>query len=432
MTPLPKAGALVAAIALTLPLRAADPISAGSSAAATATVAAVSTISQAQPRVEYTDWRNWHIQLLDGPFKARYSRRGLELSSPKGAFTSRIRWRLQPRFANPTEGTPRIPSQFPEVDADKFTLNRARFKVDGEVFKGFMEYNYEQDLVGGKMINLFTDVHFKPWLRIRFGQWKSIFSQERYISSGNQQFVDRSIVNREFTVDRQAGVSINGRVLEGTHADTSYSFEVLTGTGINSGLSLSSPMLVGRYQWNFLGRDPGFSSSDTGIRDTPAAFLAFTTMRNTSAFTRFSSSGGGQLDGFTSGDKNRYHVRQSNLEFMYKYRGFSAQSETHFEHIDDRVLNQQTNLRGGYYQAGYLPQAIWSAMPKGVELAYRYAFVDPNLNVAHDLLQTHTVAVNYFLEGHSNKFTFDVARIKLNTLPGYGETRYRVQYDVHF
>jgi hypothetical protein len=54
---------------------------------------------------------------------------------------------------------------------------------------------------------------WKPavWFNLRAGQWKAEFNRERVDSSGKQQFVDRSIANYWFTVDRQNGVMASGR-----------------------------------------------------------------------------------------------------------------------------------------------------------------------------------------------------------------------------
>jgi hypothetical protein len=379
-------------------------------------------------------WKTFEWKLVDRPFVATYSRKGLEIETPKGGYTAHIQWRLQPRFSYPYDSDPRRPSQFATED-ERWAMRRARYKMDGEVLNGFISYKYEQDLVGGQMIDLYADINVKPWLRLRFGQWKSVFSQERYISSGRQQFVERSIVNREFTLDRQAGVSMHGRVAAGTRGDSMYFLEILNGTGMNSGLSGDgSPLVVARYQWNFLKADPGVASSDIGSRTVPAAFIALGAARNTSAFTRYSSSGGGQLDGFSAGTADRYRLNQLNAEFMFKYRGLSVQNENHWKQVRDNASQTTRTLTGGYVQAGYFPHNLWSAVPGELEFAYRFALVDPNTRAGGDLHTEHSLAMNVFLEGHDNKWTFAVSSLRLGQggLPPVSGQRYQLQYDVQF
>lgn len=364
-----------------------------------------------------------------------YSRQGLEVKSKEGGYTARIQWRLQTRFSTPFDDDPRSVSQFSTSNPNRYMLRRSRYKMDGEILGGLVAYKYEHDFIGHQMIDLYTDVNLRPWLRIRIGQWKSIFSQERYISSGRQQMVERSIVNRDFTLDRQAGFSVHGRIAAGKRADSIYFFEILTGNGLNTGINLDdNPLLVARYQWNFLKADPSVSSSDTGNRKTPAAFIALSAARNTSEFTRYSGSGGGQIDGFTRGAPNQYRLSQLNAEFMYKYRGASIQGENHWKQIRDHVLARTRTLRGAYVQAGYFPHHVVSIIPKEVEFAYRYAVVDPNTRTTRDLRQEHSIAMNVFLEGHDNKFTFEVSRLAMQqpAFAGVHRLRYQIQWDVQF
>ena len=66
---------------------------------------------------------------------------------------------------------------------------------------------------------------------IQAGQWKPEYTRERRDSSGGQTFVDRSIVNREFTIDRQQGVMLFGRGQGGGAADFNWWTGVFGGGG---------------------------------------------------------------------------------------------------------------------------------------------------------------------------------------------------------
>ena len=390
-------------------------------------------VANAKPKAPVT-WRNFQWVMVREPFQMKYSRRGLEIQDKEARYTTRIRWRLQPRYSNPFDSDPRRVSQFGVAEADHLLMRRARFKAEGRLFGHLVNYKFEQDLVSDKMLDLYFDFNLKPWFKIRAGQWKSVFSQERYISSGSQQMTERSIVNREFTADRQSGAMLFGRLMPGKRADSSYFLEVLGGSGINSVYQDGSPMYVGRYQWNFFGREPEFVSSDVEGTTKPEAFIGVSALRNRSRYTRFSTSGAGQLDGFSAGATDQYTVKQLNLELLLKYRGLSVQTENHWKHAHDNVRLTRTSMRGGYAQTGYFPHHSWGPFPKELELAYRYAFVDAKVGVPNDVRQEHTVGLNIFLEGHSNKFTIDASRVSL-ARPGTGDIsdfRYRIQWDVHF
>jgi hypothetical protein len=189
---------------------------------------------------------------------------------------------------------------------------------------------------------------------------------------------------------------------------------------------------VGRYQWNFLGSDPGVSSSDTETHTAAAAFVAVAGARNTSRYTAFSPAGGGQLDGFAPGLPGQYAVTQFNAESQMKYRGWSLQNENHWKQVRDTVTGATRGLRGGYIASGYFPHNFWKAVPREIELAYRYGVVDPDTAVPRDLRQEHSFAVNVFIEGHDNKFTFDLSRLSAQGSTGFARLRYRLQYDIWF
>ncbi len=380
------------------------------------------------------DWRKFQIKITDGKVKTTYSRKGLKIESANGRHGGRLRWRLQSRYAYPFDKDPLKDEDYGIVAVNDYFMRRARIKSDGHFFGDFLKYNYEQSLRNGALLNLYADVKIRDWFRIRGGQWKSVFTRERFISSGKQQFVERSIVNRPFTLDRQAGISVFGRLMPGTRGDSWYHLELLTGTGRGNGFDDDGPMLVGRYEWNFLGRALAFSSSDLEYHESPAASVAIAAARNRSRYTRFSGSGGGQVEGFEPGEPGQYSLKQVQGEFFLKYRGLSIQNENHWKNIYDHVNRKSTDLRGAYAQAGYFPHYVWKKVPKAVEVGYRYAFVDRNVGVPGTLMQEHTVVVNVFIEGHDNKLSFEVGRVSLARVnqPDLGELRYRFQWDVSF
>ena len=274
-----------------------------------------------------------------------------------------------------------------------------------------------------------------PWLKLRLGQWKAEYNRERRDSSGEQQFAERSIVNDAFTIDRQQGLMLTGRVLPGKLVDSTYFAAVYTGMGRGGGENDDArPMWMLRYQWNLLGRELGFEQSDTEGREKPAASLAVATVSNRSPFTAFSSAGGAELPGFGLGAPGQYSVRQWLQEAALHYRGFSFQQEFHWKTVTDNAGSGVTELRGSYAQAGFFVYRPEKGKPRGLELAARWAFVDPDASAASDRQHELSGALNWFFRGHANKLTLDVSRISLEQ-PGASDLvshRARLQWDVHF
>jgi len=379
--------------------------------------------------------RPFEFVLLDNSTaRIQYSRSGLEIRSQSGNYTARIRGRIQLRYYTPFDSDPRKESHFLE-STDDLTINRARFKLDGKLFGNLLSYKYEHDLVDNRILDINAVIMAREWLQFRGGLGKVTYSRERVTSSSAQQFVDRSVVNRDFTTDRQLGVEVFGHLMPGSRGDSWYYAGVYTGTGRGNGFeSGGHPMFAGRYQWNFLGRDPGFSSSDIENHETPAASIAIAGSTNRSRYTRFSSSGGGQLDAFEPGQAGQYSLKQMMGEVFVKYRGLSIQNENHWKQVDDRVNDVTRDLLGSYVQAGFLLDNLIPEIPRQAEIAYRYGVSDTYSGVPGNRLQEHTVGLNWFLEGHNNKITFDVGRLMLarEGMPDLSEVRYRVQWDVHF
>jgi len=369
-----------------------------------------------------------------------YGPDGLVVASGDGNFKVQIRWRLQFRVSAPFDDDPETAEDFAEPDRVDVSIRRARLKVGGHAIRPWIDYFIEYDFPSTRLYDFRVTFQRYSWLRLRVGQWKAEFNRERRDSSGEQQFAERSIVNTAFTIDRQQGLQVSGRVLEGTPLDSTYFAGVFTGMGSNTRANDDSrPMWVARYQWNLFGRELEFSQCDVLGVKKPVGSLAAGLVDNRSPFTSFSGSGGGQLPGYAPGVPGQYSIRQYLEEAALHYRGFSFQHEYHWKRIEDNVTSRETRLEGSYVQAGFMVYRPQPDKPIGLEVAARWAFVDPDTSRPRDRQKELTGALNWFFRGHSNKLTLDVSRIGLEQhdvegapLPDLRGTRARLQWDVHF
>ena len=326
-------------------------------------------------------------------------------------------------------------NDFNDGENSVFKINRARLKVGGHAYKPWLKYYWEYELGRGNLLDFRVMIERWKWLNVKIGQWKIEYTRERRISSGAQQLVDRSILNRSFTVDRQQGVELYGRLEGRGAADVSYWAAVLTGAGRaatdNDDKNL---MYFGRLQWNLLGDVLGFGgTSDLVIHQKPEALIAFSAVTNRSPFTRFSSSGGGFLTDFEQQEPGQYRINQGNIETAFVYKGFSWQSEVHHKEILDKLNGGRTQLRGYYAQAGYFAHQAISWWPKQLEVAARYANFNPDIDQPITLDEV-SLAFNWFFNGHRNKLTAEVSSFDYenadNTLEN--ELRFRLQWDISF
>ena len=386
---------------------------------------------------------------LDGSYESS----GFRLQSRDGNWRHEIQWRTQLRASTPFDSEPRQLSAFAADDRTNFEGRRLRMKVGGHGYQPWLRYYMEIDFqpsrdvddssasASARVIDWRIDVAKWGWGGLRVGQWKIDLNRERVDSSGRQQFVERSISNRVFTIDRQVGIQLRGRAFRETRGDFSWWAGVMNGDGRGVKNNSDGLMYMGRLQWNFLGRDLAFRQTDVEFTELPTGTLALAGFTNTGNCTRWSSSGCGNLDGFESpatAAVDQFKIDQVVQEFAFKYRGLSIQQEYHEKTIRDRADGSKHQLTGGYVQAGYFFHQLFPRIPEPLEFAVRYAAVDePNaVNRAFENQRREfTLGANWFFNGHNNKLTVDLSRLSLDDgLVGLDDSgnRLRFQWDVSF
>jgi phosphate-selective porin len=359
--------------------------------------------------------------------------KGFEFETGDGRFLLQLQARLQFRISYPFDTDPVTFQEFTDNDDLSFAVRRARLKVGGHAFEPWLKYYFEYELANTALLNFEAKVEKLKALSLHVGQWKVEYNRERLISSGRQQTADRSILTYPFTIDRQQGVSLYGRLRGGGAADFSYWAGVFSGNGRGERGDDEVPMWTGRLQWNAFGRPVPFHGSDLERTEDPALIVALAGATNRSPYTRFSQAGGGQLPDFDDGTEGQYRVNQAVLETALMWKGISWQQELHWKEIDDRVNGGTTELLGNLVQLGYFFGEILSFVPPQLELAGRYALYDPDRDAEKDNQQELTFAANWFFHGHLNKLTAEISYLdyELGDVVRDG-TRFRLQWDVSF
>jgi phosphate-selective porin OprO and OprP len=397
---------------------------------------------------------NAHGVKKQGVKKPYHYKKGFHIESDDGLFSTNLQWRAQMRFANPGDGDPLSLANF-ETDpkTSNFELRRVRMKIGGHGYKPWVKYYFEIDLqpsrtftsssanTSARVLDWRLDV--QPWQEFgfRIGQWKINLNRERVDSSGRQQFVERSIVNSIFTIDRQIGVMVKGRLIKGDHFDMRYYAGIFNGEGRTVDNANTQMMKMARLQWNLLGQDLKWRQSDVKRHEKPALQVAVGWSGNKGPCTMWSSSGCGNLRGFTdeaTSNGTRFDINQWVAELAYKYQGLSIQSEYHLKEIKDTEVLQTYDLKGSYAQVGYFFNELNESIPEELELAFRYAFVDePDSDILTltSNREEYTAAANFFIAGHSNKITVDYSYLTLDDASSsrsVNDNRVRVQWDISF
>ncbi|HEY0562112.1 MAG TPA: porin [Methylophilus sp.] len=388
------------------------------------------------------------------PAGISYGKNGFELRTDNDQFSLAIQNRVQARYAEPFDADPRTLADL-DKDESSFMIRRARTKLNGHAYvpwlKYYLQYDWSQPVL--RDLNLTVDKY--KWAQVRVGRGKVSYNNERVTSSGSQQFVNRSIVNDIFTVDRQQGIEVKGNLFPGTWHDLTYYAGVFTGLGVGERNNDDDHMMYsGRLQWNALGGEMKFSQSDTEFHDQPALNISVAANANQSKCTAFETDsrscrrlidvnavGGARyrdpsVTSAAGAQNGQYAIHQLMEEVHFKYKGFSLLHELHSKKIKDK-LNQddETDLFGGFIQAGYFLNHHLDFIPKNIELAGRYAFVDMDTDRDHDKQTELSAVVNYFLAGHFNKLSLQLSRLKVEDpikLEDDTENRLWAQWDFSF
>jgi hypothetical protein len=154
-------------------------------------------------------------------------RKGFFMTSPDGKFGIKLGGRLQLRWSYERSSSDH------EVN---FSLPRVRFKFSGHVFDETIKYKFQMDWGEGgvSLKDALVDLKADDMVVVRLGQFKVPDSRQFIASSTKQHFVDRSITNKAFSVDRDVGVML---MSDWKKAPVEYAVGIWNGTGDDGLLS---------------------------------------------------------------------------------------------------------------------------------------------------------------------------------------------------
>lgn len=301
--------------------------------------------------------------------------------------------------------------------ATNFQLRRLELKWSGIAFAPWFYYTFMIDPASSQLLkDMYFTAQYQKEIGPRIGQWKVPFNREELNSSGALQFVERSIVNSQFSLERDRGLALVGGI--GANNNVSYGFGVFNGAGIN-GTSVDSNMLyVGRIQLG-LGGDDDYKFDANGTFPTAKAYEIVPNFAKKPTFTV--GVGGSALPGldcsvkvpnggacpritalgFPSSD-----FTQLTADMNFKMQYFNVEAE-----YDARWLAPDTGPQDTAFDQGFRVQAGVFLVPKTFELAARYALVDydtssgvvpPDTSLASRQWEL-TPGLNYYLS-HNHKW----------------------------
>lgn len=322
----------------------------------------------------------------------------------------------------------------------KFLVRRQRLKFDGHMIDKDLRYKLELGFsnrdqgnsrtrqFGSDGSNIILDAVVKYYLfkdfDIWFGQTKLPGNRERVISSGDLQFVDRSLLNANLNIDRDAGIQI--RYKFGTDFVVKPTFALTTGEGRN--ITADN---AGGFAYTFhtdilpFGEFDDYVSSDHSFNKEHKLVIgaAF-------SFNNATDRQGGQIGNFvfdTTGALVQNDMFTYFADLHYKYSGISIMAEVARKNVDKDLINiTKKFLTGDAFniQVAYLFRNYW-------ELAGRYSHVKPDNSFSDiDELSEYTFGISKYISKHKLKVQSDFSYFDNFGLVGEEDFRYRLQVEL--
>lgn len=319
-------------------------------------------------------------------------------------------------------------------------VRRARLKFDGFAFSPRLEYKVELGISnrdnggiisqGSNGANLILDAvlkyqvskNFELW----FGQTKLPGNRERVISSQKLQFVDRSLVNSNYNLDRDIGVQLHHKANIG-QVVIMDKYAVSMGQGRDITMSDSGGLsYTGRIEVLPMGEftgDGDYFDADLAREKTPKLSLGVGYSYNNNAMRK-----NGELGSFL---KETRDLKTFFADVMLKYRGWSVTSEYMNKQSDVSPIlkdgsNYFTTGQGWNLQSGYL-------FRNNIEVAGRYTIIDPSTVLQTEgknyIIKEYTLGVSKYLSGHNLKIQSDFGYLKRSNLAD-GSLRFRFQVEM--
>ena len=290
--------------------------------------------------------------------------------------------------------------------SDNFYLRRARLKFDGFAFSPKLIYKIEYELVTNEMLDAVLKWNLSGNLFLWFGQTKLPGNVERVISSQNLQFVDRSLLNARFNIDRDRGIQLRHHIQLGKVL-IREKLAVSEGEGKNfRGDNNQGHDYTGRLEilpFGAFEKKGEYIGSDLYRENSPRLMAGVTFDFNDDAIRSQ-----GQRGEVLSESRD---LKTIFADFVFKYRGFSFLGEyaerTAYDHspVIPTGENEEADI---YYtgsaintQAGYL-------FHNNLELALRYTSITPEKITGFPDVTQYTMGVSKYIVGHSLKVQSDI------------------------
>jgi len=330
-----------------------------------------------------------------------------------------------------------------------FIIRRARLKFGGWALTPKLKYKIElglsnNDIAGANeftgnspryILDAVLKWNFYKNFELWAGQTKLPGNVERVISSGNLQFIDRSLLNSRFNLDRDIGLQLHHKINLGRNFVIKEKFALSQGEGRNIVVgNIGGLKYTGRLEILPFGeftKDGDYSQADLEREKSPKLMVGAVYDFNDDA-VRTRSNQGSFME-FDDGSLYMTDISTFFVDAVFKYQGFSLMTEYANREASEALALEEgdTNLaqyvvaEGNAFniQAGYL-------FNNNYEIAARYSSND--FNEVTNLLgqEEYTLGGSKYIVGHKLKVQADLNYSKQDGIQNY--IAFRCGFDFHF
>lgn len=344
--------------------------------------------------------------------------KNIEVGYKKGAYIKTTDDRFSLKLNVRTQGRFKYQAREDQDDTASFDVRRARLLAGGNVLYPWMKYGTQVTLEGGSasLRDAWIEASYYDFAKPRIGQYKVPFDREFLTSAFSLQLIDRSIASSQFSLQRDIGLQLSGGLLQD---QLNYAVGVFNGSGANQSNQDQNFMYVGRMVYTPFGSYPYSQGAlDTPDRPKLAIGVAGAYLPGLEPGERKSLAGPLGNTNIVSVNSDVY---QLTADLAFKYKDFSFEGGYQFRSIDpeDATPFGEEYAQGFYLQGGYF------VIPKKLELAARYSWVNPdNPNNKNDNDQEeYTAGLSYYLYGHALKLQANYSFFRTDSATGYQDNQ---------
>jgi hypothetical protein len=335
---------------------------------------------------------------------------GFSLRSPNGRFLITPHLRVATVYTGAVASIGRADPASP--DQSGFAVTHEELILDGHVGSRMFTYRLQLDAAESPTVNdAFAQIDFWRGGGLRVGQFKVPYGLQRWIWSGELEFVDISAPMKAFSLERDIGLMAIGHPLGGR---LEYELAVVNGSGAslpNDNIDLAYAARIVAAPWGAV--PPG--EGDLAWHARPRASLGVAGYYNlvpTDVVVR-TGDANADIDVDNDGRIDNVAIWQGAAELHAVWRGAAVQAEWFGRYEVPGGYFPSRSYTGAYAQASYflIRGRLQVAGRIGATDVPRYGATPAERMLLGDHVTEQAAAVNAYLWGHRIKVQVDYTHL---------------------